>query len=107
MGETKKVEVNGGNNHWDFKKAIENKTTCATCGFGGGPFFMQGRGAPGQLTPVAPVFACENTESLRYMSIGTGMASCECHRKKEQSRILIAHKPVPPLTIGDLKGDKK
>ena len=107
--EPKKVEVKGDNNIWDFKKAVDEKTTCVTCAFGAGPFLLQGQPSAAGVV-VAPVFACENTQSFCYMTIRTGLASCKAWLKKQpvdKPSIVIAHKNVPPFKIGGLGGDKK
>ena len=98
----------GNNGHWDFKKAVDEETTCATCGFGGGPFVLQGPRAA-QGIPIAPAFVCQNLSSECYMGIKVGLGSCRCYKPKQatdQPSIIVARKPVPPIKLGDLKGGK-
>ena len=101
----------GDNGFWGFKRAVDEKTTCHSCGFGGGPFLLQGaRMSAAQPVPVAPVYVCENISSEHYMAIKAGLGSCRLWKEKQAvqaSKIVIAHKPVPPLKISNLKGDEK
>ncbi len=100
-----------GNGHWDFKKAQADKKVCATCVFGVGPFLVQGTPDMRGALPVAAVVICQSAQSIYYMRLGAQIASCECWQEKtepaEQPRIIIAHKPVPPMKIAELKGEKK
>lgn len=100
-----------GNGHWDFKKAQVDKKVCATCASGVGPFIIQGSPDMRGTVQLAPVVICQNTQSFYYMRLGTQIASCEGWQEKpaqtEQPRIVIAHKPVPPLKVAELKGEKK
>jgi len=105
------MSENDGNNHWDFKKAQADKKVCATCNCGVGPFLVQGSPDLRGVLPIAAVVICQNTQSIYYMRLGTQIASCECWKEKaaptEQPRIVVAHKPVPPLKVSELKGEKK
>ena len=89
---------------WDYSEAITKKKTCTTCNSAGGPFMIQGTRQPGTNQIIAAqVCVCENTESPNYMLVMAAMRSCGHWVKREavqQPKIIVAHKQVPPLTMG-------
>ena len=89
---------------WDYSEAVTKKETCATCNSAGGPFMIQGMRQPGTNSVMAAqVCVCENLESPNYMIVMATMRSCghwDMREAVQQSKIIVAHKPVPSFNVG-------